>query len=264
MTIEALFSQLWNDYITLNPSAKQIHDFFVAEGESVVNDHVAFRTFRHPRTGVDQFAKAFEKLGYVAKEEYTFVEKKLFAKHYEHSNPAMPKVFISELKVNELSPFAQKTLSDLIEQIPAGWENREDFCVSGRPWNVSHRDYEELLKESEYAAWLSAFGFRANHFTVFINHLKKLSDINTLNSFIESKGYQLNASGGKVKGSKEVFLEQSSTKAVSAQVQFSDGKFQIPACYYEFAKRYEYKPGVLYQGFVEKSADKIFESTNTR
>lgn len=48
------------------------------------------------------------------------------------------------------------------------------------------------------------------------------------------------------------------------EVNFSDGKKQIPSCYYEFAKRYKDSDGKLYQGFVAKSADKIFESTNTK
>jgi hypothetical protein len=46
-------------------------------------------------------------------------------------------------------------------------------------------------------------------------------------------------------------------------VQFSDGTYEIPACYYEFAHRFKVN-GVLYNGFVEQSADKIFESTNVR
>jgi len=46
-------------------------------------------------------------------------------------------------------------------------------------------------------------------------------------------------------------------------VQFTDGKKEIPSCYFEFAKRYLLDSGELYQGFIAKSADKIFESTNT-
>jgi len=37
---------------------------------------------------------------------------------------------------------------------------------------------------------------------------------------------------------------------------------EIPSCYYEFARRYEDKNGELYGGFIAKSADKIFESTD--
>ena len=117
------------------------------------------------------------------------------------------------------------------------------------------------MKESDYAAWVSAFGYRPNHFTVFINELKKFSDIHVLNDFLKEQGFKLNSSGGEVKGSKEVCLEQSSTLANNIEVSFEDKKLTIPACYYEFARRYPLPDGKLYQGFVAASADKIFEST---
>jgi hypothetical protein len=45
-------------------------------------------------------------------------------------------------------------------------------------------------------------------------------------------------------------------------MEFQDGMFEIPGCYYEFARRYTDKEGNLFSGFIAKSADKIFESTN--
>jgi len=57
-------------------------------------------------------------------------------------------------------------------------------------------------------------------------------------------------------------LEQSSTMADKVKVQFINTDAEVPSCYYEFAKRYPDSSGNLYQGFVSKSADKIFESTN--
>ena len=118
------------------------------------------------------------------------------------------------------------------------------------------------MKESDYAGWVAAFGYRPNHFTVFINALKSFSDITELNTFLKGQGVQLNASGGEIKGTPQVFLEQSSTLANNIEVEFTDGKLTVPACYYEFAKRYALPTGELYQGFVAASADKIFESTS--
>jgi hypothetical protein len=46
------------------------------------------------------------------------------------------------------------------------------------------------------------------------------------------------------------------------KVKFLDGEFEVPACYYEFAQRFPDPSGQLYSGFIAKSADKIFESTN--
>jgi hypothetical protein len=46
------------------------------------------------------------------------------------------------------------------------------------------------------------------------------------------------------------------------EVDFTEGKKEIPGCYYEFARRYPDQSGKLYSGFIAKSADKIFESTD--
>lgn len=261
-TLPALLDKMWQDYININPLAKKISDVLTHEGEEIQNDHIALRTFNHPRVSVDVLAKPFLEAGYKYMGDYHFPEKKLYAKHYEHSDRSQPKIFISELKLQEFSPALQKTVSDLVDQIPAGMEHQFDFSSIGRPWKATTKIYQDLLKESDYAAWVSAFGYRPNHFTVFINNLKKFNDIVVLNNFLKAQGFQLNASGGEVKGSKEVCLEQSSTLANNIEVQFEDGKLTVPACYYEFAKRYPLQNGELYQGFVAASADKIFESTN--
>jgi hypothetical protein len=119
-----------------------------------------------------------------------------------------------------------------------------------------------LKEESDYGAWMGAIGFRPNHFTVSVNELSSFEQLNDLNDFLKENGIKLNESGGEIKGSPEVFLEQSSTLADSVEVEFSDRKMTIPSCYFEFAKRYPMKDGKLYTGFVATSADKIFESTD--
>lgn len=253
---------MWIDYCELNPAAKKIYDLFTAEGEAVLNDHIALRTFNHPRLGIESLARHFKKHGYIEKGEYVFVEKKLYAKHYEHPDEHMPKIFISELELEKVSPFVRETVSKLVDTLSDSLIQNEKFAMIGRPWDMSYKLYSELAKESEYASWVAAYGFRPNHFTISINNLKKFHDINILNKFITDHGFVLNKSGGLVKGTPEDYLEQSSTMASEIPVKFSDGTYNIPGCYYEFAKRYPLANGKLYQGFVAKSADKIFESTN--
>ena len=111
---------------------------------------------------------------------------------------------------------------------------------------------------------MAAFGFRANHFTVLVNALATFDGLESFNAYLKQAGYQLNASGGEIKGSPEVCLEQSSTLADQVSVDFSDSVQTIPGCYYEFARRYPLPDGSLFGGFVARSADKIFESTNRR
>jgi hypothetical protein len=260
-TLPNLLEKMWKDYVDINPLAQRIYNLLVQEGEEVINDHIALRTFNLPRVNIDVLARPFLDSGYVYKGDYHFKEKKLYAKHYEHPNDKLPKIFISQLELESFSSDFQHTIKSLIQQIPAGSENSFDFVSTGRPWSVSTEIYQKLLKESDYAAWVAAFGYRPNHFTVFINALKKFSDIVTLNSFLKDQGFKLNTSGGEIKGSKEVCLEQSSTLANNIEVDFQDTKLTIPACYYEFAKRHPLPDGKLYQGFVAASADKIFEST---
>lgn len=72
MNLDTIFNRLWNDYITQNPSAGEIHSLFLNEGESVVNDHIAFRTLDYPEINIDVLAQAFISNGYVAKGEYVF------------------------------------------------------------------------------------------------------------------------------------------------------------------------------------------------
>ncbi len=254
--------KMWTDYVAINPLAKKVYDLLMNQGEMIQNDHIALRTFNHPRVCVDVLARPFIDSGYAYKGDYQFPEKKLYAKHYEHSDETLPKIFISELKLEEFSKSLRAQVDQYISQIPAGRENDFDFCSQGRPWKVTTTQYQTLMKESDYAAWVAAFGYRPNHFTVFINVLKNFSDIRFLNEWLKKNGFHLNSSGGEVKGTPEVFLEQTSTLANTIEVSFDDGKLSIPACYYEFAKRYPMKNGKLYQGFVAASADKIFESTN--
>jgi len=264
--VDLLLQQLWEDYASMNKQAGVIHKALEQRGEKIVNDHVAFRTFDIPKVGLPVLAAPFMALGYRdAGEAYDFKDKKLKARYFKHPDPDKPKIFISELKVGECSASLQKTVRGLVDQVPPGREGDGRFLVSGVPWKrLSWKEYQELLKESEYAAWMAAFGFRVNHFTVFFNGLKTFPDLAALNVFIKGLGYALNASGGEIKGNPRVFLEQSSTMAYPVPTDFADRKETIPGCYYEFARRYPAKDGRLFQGFLPESADKIFESTHFR
>lgn len=260
--INALLSKMWTDYIELNSQAQKIVDLIELKGDKVINDHIALRTFNNPKVTIDVIAKPFLKSGYVHKGDYGFEEKKLKAKHYEHSDENMPLIFISELLLEEFSSEFQTVANKLVESVSDEVISAFDFISNGRPWNLSSEEYHLLQKESEYAAWLAAIGYRPNHFTVYANKLSHFPELTDLNKFLKENGFKLNESGGEIKGSKEVCLEQSSTLADSVDVKFSDKTLNIASCYFEFAKRYPQANGKIYRGFVATSADKIFESTN--
>lgn len=264
MTPEKLFQRLWHDYTDrLCPSAQKVHDL-LQEDEPLVNDHIALRTFSLAPLGIAVLAEPFMQLGYQERGDYRFDRKKLTAKHYEHPDPNQPKVFISQLEVGLCSDELQAIVTRLTEQIAADKLTGYDFLFGGRLWEVSHQDYVTLSEESEYAAWLAAHGFGANHFTVSVNQLGRFDSVKGVNEHLRQSGFVINESGGEVKGSPEVLLEQSSTMADGVLVKFSDGEYRVPGGFYEFALRYPMPDADnrLYQGFVAASADKIFESTN--
>ena len=259
--VTKLFNNIWQQYLAVTPSADKIHQL-LGNGNDVINDHVAYRTFNLEKVNLEKLASHLLTIGYSECGQYDFAAKKLTAKHFEHSNNTMPKVFISELRVEEFSENVQQIIHKLVDQLPENISDQENFLYSGRTWDVSSTDYQTLLDESEYAAWLAAWGYRANHFTVSINHLDNFDCIIAVNDSLKEAGHNLNITGGEIKGNETVKLEQSSTLADKAIVEFTDKSMEIPSCFYEFAKRYPQADGALYTGFVAASADKIFESTN--
>lgn len=263
MLPETLFQQLWNQFTQLSPSAARIHQLFAARGEKVDNDHIAFRTFNDPRINIDVLSAVFLQMGYVAENDYQFTEKKLYARHYEHPRGSLPKIFISELKMEELSVATAGLIRDFLAQLDSTSIDPLNIVAAGRLWNIpSYETYTTLAKESEYAAWVYMYGFCANHFTVLTNSLAHFDSLAAVNDFLKTNGFRLNASGGEIKGSPAQLLEQSSTLADTITVQFTEGLYTVPGCYYEFARRYPAEDGSLYQGFIAASANKIFESTD--
>lgn len=264
MELNAVFSQLWHEYITQNPAVAHIYKLFdEREDTEVKHDHVAFRTFNDPKVDMHKIAYWFEQYGYKKMQDYDFEKKRLNAIHLENDNMNWPKVFISELRLQDFSNYLQETITDWLKQVPGNVADDVSFLWSSNPWvKPSYQTYMKLSEESEYAAWMYVYGFRINHFAIFINHLHVYNDIRSINEMIKNNGYTMNSSGGEIKGSRDMLLEQSSIMAEKLDVEFKEGTYRIPACYYEFTQRYPNPEGNLYQGFYASSADKIFESTN--
>lgn len=264
MSIDELLAALWRDYLASTSQAARIHELLADRGEVVRNDHVALRTYQMPGLGIAALARPFEALGWQPRERYRFDDKHVVARYWQHADPALPKIFISELVVAELAPGSQQIIDRLVAQLPAGFAARADLAWAGRPWRLRRAEYESLLVESEYAAWVAAFGLRVNHFTVDANALTTFPDLASLCAFLREHGFTLNDAGGVIKGSRHDRLEQASTRADTCAVEFDDARVHVPSCYYEFARRYPLPSGELFHGFVPASADKIFESTDVK
>jgi hypothetical protein len=264
METATIFERFWNSYSTENPSAKRIFDLFAAEGEKVVHDHIALRTFDDPRMNIDVIARVFTDNGYEARGDYEFKAKKLRGKHFEHKgDPMAPKVFISELLTDQFSDYLQTTISGYLNRLSDSAYADPDLVYGGSVWGkIPFATYNKLREESEYAAWLLVYGYRANHFAVKVNELKKFTSLQTVNEFVKGNGYRMNTVGGEIYGTPVELLEQSATMAEIQPFEFTDGVHEIPSCFYEFTLRYNQPDGKQYPGFIAANADKIFESTN--
>lgn len=261
------FASLWDHYTVVTPQAHRIQQLFKEHGENVLNDHVAFRTFNNSPISLEKLEPQLEALGYVAYGAFIFESKHLKARCYKHKTDAdSPKVFLSELLVEELPAECQDIIAKLIAQIPSDAVQSPAIFWAGKLWETpTEAEYLTLSEHSEYAAWLSTMGLQANHFTVSINHLQKFATIEDVNALLLKEGYALNQVGGLIKGTPDSFLEQSSTMADKIEYTFSDGKQKtIPSCFYEFARRHTMPNGVLFDSFIEGNADKIFDSTSAK
>jgi hypothetical protein len=262
--ISHFFEALWRDYVSIAPSAARIRSLFTADNPSVENDHVAFRTFDREPVRLEDLERHFLELGYRRSSPYVFEEKKLDAWSYEPPRSHQPRIFLSALRTRELSADARSMVEALCRQIdPNRVEDRSIFYAGVLWQRPTWPEYERLRVESEYAAWLSIMGYRANHFTISVNSLRTPRTLEGVIERVEAAGFPINASGGKLKGSRTELLEQASTLADRIPVRFGDGsEHPVPSCYYEFARRHPTADGTLYSGFVAASADRLFESTD--
>lgn len=287
-TLRTVLNGLMKRYRERVPDVSAILSAMVSQNiindvSEIENDHIAFRTLAVPYLGIQSLEKIFIHYGYHRMDHYFFPEKKLDAFWYSPANERDPRIFISELRVNDLSPQTQDIIRSYTSEVTADPVNAlnldngnevDTFLHSGL-WRLpSWSDYTTLAAESEYAAWAVYNRYYLNHFTISVHNLKKgFNTIESFNNFLERNGFVLNNSAGKIKRSPDGGLLQSSTVAHVIEAEFANGDLhKIPGSYVEFAERRilpqysnldqsEIKRHHRREGFEAANADKIFEST---
>ncbi len=294
-----LLESLWNRYISRVSYAKKYVDMVLEKGGKVVNDHIALRTFNthtgEQPEGIRAIKHILNYLGYVPIGKYEFKKKKLTAIHFEHPNEAFPKIFVSQLEVEQLPLWAQQIINRTVVDTPYLISDRSLELLAvlkeegeipkvaaealvldlaqyfRRPWNAPVK--EDVLKindVSQYAAWTLLHGNSVNHFTAFINQqeVKEWPDLEATCKALEAAGIPMKDSIEGEKGSK---LRQSATQAVKEDVDVmgEDGPEKITwtYAYYELAERnYVEEEGVrkLFSGFLGEQAAHLFDMTRTR
>lgn len=294
--LDGVLNGLMSRYRERVPDVSGIIDAMIAKGiirsaDEIENDHIAFRTMGVPNLGLASFEKIFLHYGYEKRDPFNFAEKKLSAFWYappaSEASPDqnLPRIFASELRVNELSPTAQAIIhkyTDTITSDPVASLDLDDAAAVDAflhtpLWNTpTLAEYQTLMAESEYAAWVIYNRYYLNHFTISVHNLKPgYNTIQAFTAFLEAEGIKLNTAGGKIKISPDGGLLQASTVAQMIEADFANGEtHRIAGSYVEFAERrvlpqFTNLPASdigrqhRREGFETANADKIFESTFT-
>ncbi len=291
-TLDVILGGLMRRYKERVPDVQAIIDAMVADGvvpsgDAIENDHIAFRTMGVAQLGVASLEKVFLHCGYQRRDPFRFPGKKLAAWWYSPPQPVYPRIFISQLLVDDLSAEAARIIRSYTDEVttdPVDALNLDDGAavdafLHRSLWRTpTWADYSRLAAESEYAAWVIYNRYYLNHFTVSVHNLPAgYNTVAQFNTFLEAHGFKLNDAGGKIKVSEDGLLIQSSTVAEMVDAGFDDGHGgvdvqRISGSYVEFAERrvlpqYASLPADQVQrehrrdGFEVGNADKIFEST---
>ena len=284
--LDALFSVYAERVTDVNKITRaMVEKGIVNSQDDIVNDHIAFRTMGVENLGIASFEKIFLSHNYKRMEFYHFKAKKLDAYWYAPPTEDLPRIFISELKVDFLSEktqsiikkYTNSVISDPVDRIDLNNSSAVADFFKTPLWKLPNvEDYKILLTESDYAAWVIYNRYYLNHYTISVHDLPKpFNTLENFNGFLKSIGIKLNTSGGEIKTSLDELLIQSSSVANQISAVFSEGNTQnIAGSYVEFAERkilpefLNLSKGLIKrkhrrEGFETGNADKIFESTFT-
>ena len=286
--LTTVMNGLLRRYTERVPDVKKITQALINQGviskeSDIENDHVAFRTMGVPNLGIASFEKIFLHYGYQKRDAFFFESKKLDAFWFAPPEPHFPRIFVSELRVNDLSETAQKIIKKYTDRITADPSDALDLddglavdaFLHAPLWALpSLSDYQTLLAESEYAAWVIYNRYYLNHYTISVHNLPEgYNSIAEFDDFVASIGVKLSDAGGLIKTSPDGVLLQSATVAQMVEATFEGGQTHaIAGSYVEFAERKvlpqfshlaasEIRREHRRDGFETGNADKIFEST---
>jgi hypothetical protein len=292
-----LLDSLWERYRSRMEYVRQYEDLIQSHQASFFNDHIAFRTIalQKPLAGIFRISRIFEALGYQAANAYEFPDKHLSSIHYQHLNPRLPKLFITQLKTWELSlksqRIIQKTLKshelpleegvlDALYKLESMAQKKREILLKKiiryfreLPWDLPQKkDVLELDQETQYGAWVLIHGYDVNHFTALVGShgVPALEDIEKVVHEMRRVGIPMKKEIEGEPGSK---LRQSSTESVMVEGWVKEGKKKVKMpwsyAYFEIAERPLFKNPITgamerFEGFLGSQATHLFDMTKVR
>lgn len=268
-------------------------------GGKVIPDHLGFRTLNthtgEQPAGILAIKHIFDCLGYHSSGKYTFTKKNLKAVHLEPVTAGLPKIFISQLDISQLPPWAQRLFPDVVAETPyllsdSGIELlsrlKEDGILNTeaaeiledelvryfrRPWEPPNKDTVLKLNDvSHYAAWVLLHGNAPSHFAVLVNAQEVASwpDLAATCNSLKNAGVPMKE---KIEGENGSPLQQSATFAVKEDVQVkgeegSREEITWTYAYLELIQRNfveENGQSQLFPGFIESQERHLYNMTMT-
>ncbi len=298
--VAMILGNLRDIYMRRVPYARRYVELITGLGGSYVTDHLAFRTFNtttgEQPAGIRAIGHLLKPLGYRKSGAYRFERQNLSAVHYEHKEGIFPKIFVSQLEVEELPDWAGKLIHEVVDDTPYLMSDRAielmNCLVSDgslneeaaeiltmemtgyfrRPWKMP--SWETMLKIndiSQYAAWALLHGNSVNHFAALFNMQKTpvWPDLEATCNGLVREGIPMKKD---IEGEKGSMLRQAATMPVMESYLFpgveSEAKeMEWTYAYFELTERgwsHEGEKPELFPGFVTDQASHLFNVTQTR
>ena len=298
--MKGLVENLWQQYLRRVPYARTYDNLVASQGGRTVHDHIAFRTLNtttgEQPSGIRALGHLLEALNYQKAGKYKFPKMMASAVHFEHPDPLLPKIFVSQLEVEELPPWARQIIQKCVAETPYLMSDQaiELMIIVGdqgsitseaaeilteeltgyfrRPWRLPLR--EELLKIndiSQYAAWTLLHGNSVNHFAANINlqNVPGWPDLETTCQAMAKANVPMKP---EIEGPPGSILRQSATQAVKEIIRFRNETGEVEEmewtyAYYEFTERGFVicdQGEKLFTGFIADQATHLFKMTETR
>lgn len=278
-------------YLGRTPSAVAAVSLLASRGAHVHNDHVAMRSFVDSRgqSGLAFLVDFFRAFGYAVRDPVLIPGLPVNATWLEPPEQTdWPKVFVSELRASELPAEAAHIVHAHVDGVYARRAARLHQALAcdasasellelldTPPWNPTAAEEERvraagkaepaLANATEYAAWTLTHAHRINHLTILHNTLALdgVSRLSDLNALLRDAGLEFNPAGGEdgfTQGSRELRLQQSSTRADLVPHTFGCGAQRpVPCAFLELIHRHD-----GFDGFLGQNAKGIFSSTHRR
>lgn len=195
LLVEVLFGLL-ERYFERVPDAKRIFEITKQRGDWIKNDHIAFRS-----QDMTSLLKVFLPYDYTVqfldnetRTPFNFTSKKLTAVWLKHPNPDMPRVFISEFRLDEapelstiVEPYFSKKVDPIDNLDPNDTDAVVNYLHTGCWPTPTFTDYNAVQEHSEYLSWVLYNEYYLNHFTLTVNVLNSFNFNQEIETLVQSK-----------------------------------------------------------------------------